>query len=506
MTANAQIDGSHVSAANDNSASRLPASERRSWRRRYSRFLWCSDLIVLSTAVFATQLIWFRTGNAAIALSNDTRMDVMSYWLLSIILIVVWMAALTLVDSRSTRVIGTGPTEYVRVAHASFALFSVVAIFCFLARIDIARGYFLIALPLGIAVLLAERHFWRRWLLAKRARDSYSARVVLVGSEVSVRQIARELARTPGAGYHVVGACIPAGHVGLSITGTRIPVLGDVDQVAFGMAVSGADTVIVTSTDELSPTKVKQISWDLEAGRQHLVLAPSIVDIAGPRIHMRPVSGLPLIHVETPRFSDGQRFVKRATDVILCVIGVTLLSPLFAALAMIVRLSSPGPVLFRQRRVGKGGREFTMLKFRSMVEDAEDLLADLAAQKRDAGNEVLFKLKDDPRITPIGKIMRKFSLDELPQLFNVIGGSMSLVGPRPPLPSEVALYADHVHRRFLVKPGITGIWQVSGRSTLSWEESVRLDLSYVENWSLLGDFVILLKTGKAVLAPGSTAH
>ena len=181
------------------------------------------------------------------------------------------------------------------------------------------------------------------------------------------------------------------------------------------------------------------------------------------------------------------------------------LSPLLAFLAMAVRLSSEGPVFFRQKRVGFRGREFTMIKFRSMVVNAEDLLEQLARQERDAGNEVLFKMKNDPRVTPIGRIMRKFSLDELPQLFNVIGGSMSLVGPRPPLPSEVALYADHVHRRFLAKPGITGLWQVSGRSSLSWEESVRLDLSYVENWTLVGDFVILGKTARAALAPGETA-
>jgi len=193
-------------------------------------------------------------------------------------------------------------------------------------------------------------------------------------------------------------------------------------------------------------------------------------------------------------------------DLIASVLGVILISPLLGFLAISIRLSSEGPVFFRQTRIGLGGEEFSMIKFRSMVVNAEELLADLEKQQRDAGNEVLFKMKNDPRVTPIGRIMRKFSLDELPQLFNVIGGSMSLVGPRPPLAREVALYATHVHRRFLVKPGITGLWQVSGRSTLSWEDSVRLDLSYVENWSLAGDVMILAKTAKAALAPGETAH
>nr|WP_317983447.1 sugar transferase [Microbacterium hominis] len=251
------------------------------------------------------------------------------------------------------------------------------------------------------------------------------------------------------------------------------------------------------------------MSWNLQAGRQHLVLAPSIVDIAGPRLHTRPVAGLPLIHVETPRFSKGQLFLKRAVDIVASAVGVLVLSPLLAFLAMSVRLSSEGPVLFRQVRVGRGGTEFTMLKFRSMVTNAEDMLEQLWRERReqgvDSGNEVMFKMKNDPRVTPIGRIMRKFSLDELPQLFNVIGGSMSLVGPRPPLPSEVAQYATHVHRRFLVKPGVTGLWQVSGRSTLSWEDTVRLDLSYVENWSLVGDLAILAKTARAAVAPGDSA-
>lgn len=478
---------------------------QRAWATRYARRLWISDLLVLVAVVYTTQLIWFGTGNVDVSIRADHRLNDVSYWLFSAILTTLWIVGLGMADSRSSRVVGTGSTEYVRVANSSFVVFSVVIIASFLLQLDVARGYLLIALPAGILLLMAERYLWRRWLLAQRVRGEFAARVLLVGSESSVAEIAHELQRAPRAGYHVVGACVPTGRVAATIAGSDIPIMGNVNDVSGAMAAVRADTVVVTSTDELPPFKVKQISWGLEAGRQHLVLAPSIVDIAGPRIHTRPVSGLPLIHVETPRFSKGQLFLKRATDLTASVLGVILLSPLLAFLAMSVRLTSEGPVFFRQTRIGLRGREFTMLKFRSMVQNAEELLPELAAQQRDAGNEVLFKMANDPRITPVGRFMRKYSLDELPQLFNVIGGSMSLVGPRPPLPSEVEQYADHVHRRFLAKPGITGAWQVGGRSTLSWEDSVRLDLSYVENWTLLGDLVILLKTGKAVLAPGSTA-
>ncbi|BFM24476.1 sugar transferase [Microbacterium sp. che218] len=482
-----------------------PAPSPDPWRRRYRRNLTITDFFALVWVVYGTQLLWFGLGNAQVAAGSDSRISDLSYWVFSAIVIVTWMWSLSFVDSRSDRVIGTGSQEYVRIADSSFRLFGTIAIVAFLTQIDVARGYLLISLPAGILVLIFTRWMWRQWLVFQRSRGLYSASVLLVGSLPSVTHLAQEFARTPSAGYRVVGACVPNGKVADVIPGTSIPVMGQVGDVTRALHATGADTVAITSADDLPASKVKQISWSLEAGRQHLVLAPSIVDIAGPRLHTRPVAGLPLIHVETPKFSKGQSFLKRSVDLIAASVGVVLLSPLLLFLMAAVRLSSEGPIFFRQTRVGFRGREFTMIKFRSMVVDAEALLAQLAADDRDSGNEVLFKMKNDPRVTPIGRIMRKFSLDELPQLFNVIGGSMSLVGPRPPLPSEVAVYADHVHRRFLAKPGITGLWQVSGRSSLSWEESVRLDLSYVENWTLLGDFVILGKTARATLAPGETA-
>lgn len=288
--------------------------------------------------------------------------------------------------------------------------------------------------------------------------------------------------------------------------GTDVPIIGDFTEIIPAMARTNADTVIIASADDISTREVKRLSWTLGAGNQHLVLAPAILDVAGPRMHIRPVAGLPLIHVETPALSHGQRFAKRAFDLVASTLAIVLLSPLMLVLAIIVRTTSPGPALFRQERVGRHGNRFHMLKFRSMVVDAEQQLETLRAHQAELGNEVLFKMRDDPRVTRVGKAMRKFSLDELPQIFNVFAGSMSLIGPRPPLPAEVEKYAEHVHRRFLMKPGITGAWQVGGRSTLSWEESVRLDLSYVENWTLANDLLILFKTVRVVLAPGDSAH
>lgn len=478
---------------------------QKNWRRLYARNLRITDFFVLVWVVYGTQIAWLGFDNASVTTGRESTLPEVSYWFFSTGLIVVWMWALALIDSRSDRVVGTGNTEYVRVVRASFVLFGAIAIVAFLLKVEVARGYLLISLPAGTLMLVLVRWVWRQWLVSKRLRGEYSARLLLVGSQTSVAQIAHELSRNLGAGYRVVGACVPSGQCNETIPGTQIPVLGSVDDIPRAMAETKADTVAVTSIGDLPPQKVKQISWGLEAGRQHLVLAPSITDIAGPRIQTRPVSGLPLIHVETPRFSSGERFAKRLLDIVLSMMGIVLTSPLIIVLAILVKITSTGPVLFRQNRVGYHGREFPMLKFRSMVVNAEELLSALQ-QSQDAGNEVMFKMTNDPRVTRIGRVMRRFSLDELPQLLNVLGGSMSLVGPRPPLPNEVARYAGHVHRRFLVKPGVTGLWQVSGRSTLSWEDSVRLDLYYVENWSLIGDIGILFKTFKAVSFPGETAH
>jgi exopolysaccharide biosynthesis polyprenyl glycosylphosphotransferase len=478
---------------------------RATWERRLSRLLWASDLAILILVTFGTQLAWFGFADSAVVTRVSTPMSGLPYWMFSTILVIAWMWCLSLADSRNARVVGVGSLEYVRIISASFRLFGTIAILAFIFRVDVARGYLLIALPVGVGLLAASRWAWRRWLVRRRVRGEYTSQALLVGSAASVRHIARELAASPEAGYRVVGVCVDDRAAGSSLGhDCEVPVLGDFGSVERVVADTGADTVIVTSGHDLPPERVKRLSWGLETGRQSLVLAPSIMDIAGPRLHTRPVAGLPLIHVETPRFTQGQRIAKRSFDVIISFLLLVILSPVLLALWLAVRFSSDGPALFTQVRVGHNGRTFRMFKFRSMVHDAEDRLPGLIG-RQDSGNEVLFKLADDPRVTRLGRFMRRYSADELPQLFNVFVGDMSLVGPRPPLPSEVSKYADHVHRRFMVKPGITGAWQVGGRSTLTWQDSVRLDLSYVENWSLAGDFVILLKTFRAVFAPGSTA-
>jgi exopolysaccharide biosynthesis polyprenyl glycosylphosphotransferase len=484
-------------------ASDLPmtaAGAYRDWREVYASRLILTDLLVLVWVVFGVQIAWFGVSSADVRFGGNLTQIAVSYTAISVSIIVVWMVLLGIYGSRGYRDLGSGPQEYRRVADATVRLFGLVAIVSFLFQIEFARGYILIAFPLGLGVLVLSRWIWRIWLGAQRLDGKYTSRVLLVGSKDSAEHLARELARLPAAGYLVVGACIPGGEHLDVLPGTNVPVFLDIDNLQEAMKAVAADTVIVSNSEALPPQRVRELSWSLEPGRQHLVVAPSLTDIGGPRIHTRPVAGLPLIHVETPRFEGKRILAKRSFDIFAASSLILMLSPVFVVIAIAIRLSTSGTVLFRQVRVGINGSQFEMLKFRSMVSNAEAQLVSLKEQNRPQANEVMFKMKNDPRVTPIGNFMRRFSIDELPQLFNVLGGTMSLVGPRPPLEREVSEYENHVHRRFLVKPGMTGLWQVSGRSNLSWADTVRLDLYYVENWSITGDIVILWRTARAVVS------
>jgi len=477
----------------------VSGSPDQDWARRYARGLALSDFAVIAWAVVGAQLLRFGVSSED-ELRIGRGFDLgLNYTVITIVFIVAWTVMLSVFKTRAPRIVGIGSTEYRLVTQATLWLFGLAAILLFLFKIDIARAYVLIALPLGLLLLLLGRWLWRQWLRAKRSSGQWSDRAVLVGSLESVVSLARDLARASSAGYRVVAAVVPNASGIVFVPGTSIPLTTDVDGILPTMRELDASTLIVTGSDELPSARVRELSWGLDPGRQHLVMAPSLTDVGGPRIHMRPVAGLPLMHVETPAFAGAQLFVKRLFDFVGSLVLIVVGSPVLIAVAIAVRVSSRGPVLFRQERIGFQGRPFRMLKFRSMVEDAEVRLASLLDGERDAGNAVMFKLRDDPRVTRVGRFIRRFSLDELPQLFNVFAGQMSLVGPRPPLPREVETYDDRVNRKFLVKPGITGLWQIGGRSQLSWEESVRLDLYYVENWSVVGDLVILWRTLKAVL-------
>jgi exopolysaccharide biosynthesis polyprenyl glycosylphosphotransferase len=351
----------------------------------------------------------------------------------------------------------------------------------------------------GLVALLVDRYFWRSWLLARRRDGLCLTSAIVVGSHQDATRVTHELLRHHHAGYRPAGVAFTdgAGRArSASVDGTTVPTV-DFAHLAETVRATRTRAVIVAGELPGGRGQIQDLGWQLENSRTELILVSRLTDVAGPRIHMRPVEGLPMLHVDLPQYAGVNHTIKRGIDLVLAGFAFLLLSPVLALVAIAVRLDSPGPVLFRQERIGRAGEPFTMFKFRSMVTDAEARLAEL--QRANEGAGLLFKMRDDPRITRVGAFIRRYSLDELPQLFNVLNGSMSLIGPRPPLPREVAAYEGRVNRRLLIKPGITGLWQVSGRSNLSWEESVKLDLYYVENWSVTTDFVILLRTIRAVL-------
>ncbi|MFC4243705.1 sugar transferase [Gryllotalpicola reticulitermitis] len=411
---------------------------------------------------------------------------------------VAWYLVLGLIGCRDHRLFGIGTAEYRHLLSGSVVTFGFVGITDIILGNELGREY-LVAFPIGVAGLFLTRWGWRRWLVSTRTETRYLRRAIVVGARADVNYVLGQMHSMGGPAYNVVGAALDnPGDAEESIGDKRVPVLCGYDGVARAATITEADAVIVATLPPGDPEFVRNLSWSLERCGADLVLASRLVDVAGPRMRFMPVPGLPLINVAIPRFDGGKHALKRLIDITLAGLALIVLSPVLGAAALAIKLDDGGPVFFRQVRVGRDGSRFHIVKFRSMVPDAEARLASLAAAQ-DSGNGVLFKLKDDPRITRVGHFLRAHSIDELPQLWNVVTGQMSLVGPRPPLPSEVEKYEQHVHRRLFIKPGITGMWQVNGRSDLDWAESVRLDLYYVENWSLAGDLVILWRTAKVVL-------
>ena len=480
-------------------------STRRRWTTKYARRLASTDVLAVGWAGVGAHAV--HLGSLTTRVSRDP--DSTWFAILTVSLCVLWLLSLQASGTREGSVIGHGPEEYKRVFQSTFGFFGLVAICSYVFDLHLPRSYVLVMMPAGLLALLASRFTWRRWLHVRRLNGEFMAKVLVVGNLRTVKELLLDLQRAPLAGYGVLGVCVQQNSALADLnvdadTGRRtingVEILGGLDDVAATAQKFGADTVAVTSTASFGPAAVRRLGWELEKTDIQLVLAPALTNIAGPRIHTKPIAGLPLIHVDRPTYRGANKIVKRSFDSIGSLFLLALASPFLLGLMIAVKVSSPGPIFFRQERVGHNGKAFRMIKFRSMVVDAEAQLAGLKLQQRDAGNSTLFKMQDDPRVTKIGRFIRRFSLDELPQLFNVVKGDMSLVGPRPPLRDEVVTYHGEARLRLLVRPGMTGLWQVSGRSTLNWEDTVRLDTYYVENWSLTSDLVILWKTAKAVIS------
>ncbi|WP_233510169.1 sugar transferase [Actinomadura craniellae] len=473
-------------------------SQGASWTGWYLRWAVGLDFLSMLLGGLLAYVLRFQTS------SGTSNWPYISF---TAALPVLWIVTLALRRAYEPRLIGVGSEEFRTVLQAGFVLTAAVAIVAYATKTDVARGYVIMALPFATALNLLTRYQLRKWLHRRRWKGECMRRVVAVGHRSATADLVRLLREKRYHGMEVVGVCLPPAlftgddAVG-KVEGARV--LGDFSRVAEVVHALQADSVAVLACPEMDGVALRRLAWQLERDSVELLVAPALMDVAGPRISIRPVSGLSLLHLEHPELSGGRRLLKTLFDRLGALALLTIFSPVILMITLAIRLTSSGPAFFRQTRVGRGGTEFTLFKFRTMVVDAEARKAELLASNEHDG-EVLFKIKKDPRITRVGGWLRRRSLDELPQLINVLRGEMSLVGPRPPLPEEVAQYAHDVRRRLVVQPGMTGLWQVSGRSDLSWEESVRLDLRYVENWSLTLDLQIMWKTWSAVFR-GSGAY
>jgi len=471
---------------------RTPEPARSLDRRPPAAWVRTYALVLASVEAFAAAVI----GASVVLTRPEGLPPVPSLFWAAVALVVAWPLLLWACGAYAEPVFGTGSDEYRTVGRAGLVLLAAAGFVSYAADLDLSRALVVVGIPALTVTTLGWRYAARCRLRRLRARGRCTKRVVVVGRGGAVLELADRLRRESYAGLDVVGFCVTPADRARVAGLADVPVEG-LDDVVSMAARMDADTIAVTSASETAAQYLRQLSWRLEGSGVELLVAPGLIEVAGPRLHIRPFEGLPLLSVEQPRFAGWHRMVKGAVDRCAAALALLVLSPVLLGIALAVRLGSRGPALFRQERIGINGRAFTMLKFRSMVVDADERLDAIRADNISDG--LLFKMREDPRVTPVGRWLRRLSLDELPQLFNVLGGSMALVGPRPPLPGEVARYDSSVSRRLLVKPGLTGLWQISGRSDLPWEEAVRLDLRYVENWSLALDFLILWKTGRAVL-------
>jgi exopolysaccharide biosynthesis polyprenyl glycosylphosphotransferase len=368
----------------------------------------------------------------------------------------------------------------------SIGLSGVVTV-SFWSQASISRGWLAVSWGLALVLVLASRRLWHWHIWQARKRGRLTFPTLIIGTNDEARRLEESISR-PGLGFHPIGLVSTSAR---GVPQNGLPVLGSIDDLRDVICESGAECVFVAAS-ALTPGEMAGIANAVRREGVEVRITASLPEVLSSRLTVQSFGRVMALSLKPVRLTGSQVIAKRAFDLAVSSVALGLLFPFFLVMALAVRFSSPGPVLYRQRRIGHRGRPFTMLKFRTMEEGADAQVEELRISHGVV--DVMFKLPNDPRVTPVGRVLRRFSLDELPQLFNVLRGDMSLVGPRPPLPEEVAMYEDWQFDRLEVRTGITGLWQVSGRSDLSFDECVRLDLFYIENWSLAYDLYIIAKT------------
>lgn len=421
----------------------------------------------------------------------NVQFDDLTYVSLVVIVVVAWLVTLVLRGAYDTRILGVGSEEFKRVVGATATVFGAVAIVVFALKIDLSRGFVLITFVTGLLLLPSVRWILRAWLRNERRYGHFLHRTIVIGAEPMKSDTVDLLDRDPVAGFTVVDVIEePAAEIDDDALDAWL------DEVMTRIALEDADTVAVAGSPAMGHTVVQRLAWRLEGPRVDLLVAPAVGDVAGPRVTMRMAADLPLLHLDEPHLTGPKRAIKRTLDLFGGIALFLVFLPFMLVAAVGTKLTSRGPMFYFQERVGRGGRLIRVAKFRTMVVGADQMRDEVIGTPDE---QIAVRYRNDPRITAFGRFLRRWSIDEMPQVVNVIGGSMSLVGPRPVLVDELPLLGDADHRRHLTKPGLTGLWQVSGRKQVDWEERMRMDLDYVEHWSPAMDLVIVAKTVKAVI-------
>ena len=447
----------------------------------YARRTLVSDALGVTAAITIAIIGRFAVGSPAGA-------TIWVYSGIGLLVGLAWLVSLGFSGAYEHRFLGVGTDEFKRIIVGTAVLFGLVGTVSYILKADVSRGFVLIALPLGLIALLIGRAVTRKWLYQQRKAGAQLSRTLIIGYPHQTEAMAAVFDGDPGAGFHAVAAHRPPIDT----------VEGWIQTIEALIEREQVDAIAMMQSDHVTDDVIRRLSWQIEGRNIDLLVAPTLGDISGPRLTFRPAAGLPLIHLDEPHLTGSKQITKRGLDVIGATGLLILISPILLLIALLVRFTSRGPVIFRQERVGRNGELFTMLKFRTMINGADKLHEQAIAEALAAGSETT--LATDSRITKPGRFLRRWSLDELPQLINVVNGTMSIVGPRPLLLSEADDLPEHIQRRHLTKPGLTGLWQISGRKGTTWDERMRLDLYYVENWSPALDVVILLKTAKAVIS------
>jgi exopolysaccharide biosynthesis polyprenyl glycosylphosphotransferase len=449
------------------------------WKPKLRKNLAFFDLLTL---VFSISIVLtLRFPNTWQGSLNDYELRNI---ILSLLVLGSWLFFLWFNGSRDTNILGFGADEYKKLTNATLLSFTFIAFISYIFKLEISRGFVLLVFPFGLLFLFIVRRVLRRRLLRARNQGRYLSRVLLLHSGVSDPVEAR-LSLAQHAGFNIVHKIITAENLKFEIK----------DIVSNALS-NKCDQIMVGQSAVISAAELRKLGWALEATNIDLIVAPAVTEIAGPRLKVSNVEGLPLLHLEQPDFSGVSRITKRLLDLILSIVGLIVISPFLIVIALVIKFYDRGSVLYFQKRIGQNNKEFIVYKFRTMHEGSHEQRAKIMAETNK--DPRLAKDPQDPRVTKPGLFLRRWSIDEIPQIINVIKGEMSLVGPRPPLAEEVNKYEKSETRRLLVKPGLTGLWQVSGRSELDWEDAVRLDLYYVENWSLTLDILIIIRTVAAV--------